>query len=102
MVGTLYLFRAVVSFFICINTFKDIYPIDANVWDSIVFVLTELFCSFLIGYSRHRQDNKNIEKFNFDSIDFNHDINKVENNDDDWMNLDHPLLDKKEHNIFKE
>jgi hypothetical protein len=79
------------------------YPLDANIWDSLVFLLTELFCSFLIGYSRHRQDNKHIEKFNFDSIDFNNNIGRQnDNNEDDWMNLNDPLLDKKEQNIFKE
>jgi hypothetical protein len=101
-VGILYLIRSVISFFICINAFKNIYPIDANLWDSLIFVLTELLCSFLIGYSRYRKEKKYVEKFNFDSLDFNkNNLNKVDNVDEDWMNLNDPLLDKKE-NIFKE
>jgi hypothetical protein len=104
-VGVLYLIKAVICFFISINAFKNIYPLDANLWDSLVFILTELFCSLLIGYSRYRQEHKNIEKFNFDSYDNNVNKENAAQNrmeDEDWMNLNDPLLDKKELNIFKE
>jgi hypothetical protein len=101
VVGILYLIRAIVSFFICINAFKSVYPLDPNIWDSLVFILTELLCSFLIGYSRHRQEYKNIEKFNFDSFDINNNqnVNRIE--EEEWMNLNDPLLEKKE-NLFNE
>jgi hypothetical protein len=105
IVGITYLARAIVCFFISVNVFKNIYPtfVHINIWDSCAFFFNEMLCSFVIGYTRNRDDRvKTYEKFNETHHDFNKNygnlvtVTKGVNKHDILYDLQDPLLDQYE------
>lgn len=97
--GLMFLARAVISFFICINVFGNTYPsfIDINLWDFITFLFNELLTSLLIGYTRQKDEKVNFDKM-YGDYDFNKNYHKgLEINNeikDEFQMLQEPLIDK--------
>ena len=118
IVGGTYFIRGLISFFISIGWFGKEYPsfLNVNVWDFLVFLMTELICSLVIGFSKkHKKKNtlvNEIEKYEFNeactykgSGNFNIGVDKentlnhnnsLNNNNKDmhFFDLEDPLLEK--------
>jgi hypothetical protein len=110
-VGLIHFFKAFICFLISVNHFKGHYPfwIDANLFDFFNFLLSELFVSLILGYTRIKDDKfkNNTDKYNLDSFDFNKNYQNFSgliNRENDRNNsnlqnpfaqdLNDPLLDK--------
>ncbi len=73
------------SFYLCISAYSgnSFLYIDPNLSDCTTFILNELICSLLVGFSRYRQDQlRSVEKLNFDKLEVvpNYNLNEIDLN----------------------
>lgn len=88
--GVLCLERALFSFLIAINYFRDTYPtfLNINIWDFTNYFLNEFLTSIVIGYSRKKTEDptKKIENFNLKSFNFNENNANFDYNEEQKLN----------------
>lgn len=71
--GFIFIVKAVFCFCIAINIFNNTYPtfIDANLWDSLVFILSEFLPSLILGYSKPKNEIKANDLITLENFDLN-------------------------------